>query len=63
MALHPEPVVTARDINEELDLSPDGARERMNALVKDGYLEKKHVGASAVVYWFTDKGRDLLTEI
>lgn len=63
MALHPEPVVTPKDIHEDLGLTSDGARERMNSLAEEGYLEKKKVGSSAVVYWFTDTGRDLLSDI
>lgn len=60
IALHPEPVVTARDIHEELGLEPDSARERLKALVKEGYLEQKRPGGSALVFWMTPEGRALL---
>lgn len=63
IALHPEPVVTARDIHEDLDLKPDGARERLKRLVDEGYLEMKRPGGSALVFWMTDKGRSVLADI
>lgn len=60
VALHPEPVVTARDINAELGLKPDSARERLKSLAADGYLSIKKPGGSAMVFWMTDEGRDCL---
>ncbi|MBX0326072.1 helix-turn-helix domain-containing protein [Halomicroarcula sp. F13] len=62
IALHPEPVVTARDINEELGLEPDSARERLKSLAEEGYLKMKQPGSSALVFWMTDKGRELLSD-
>lgn len=62
IALHPEPVVTAADIHEMLDLTTDGARERMKKLVTNGYLESKKVGSSGLVFWMTDEGKKLLNE-
>lgn len=63
IALHPEPVVTASDIHEEIGLTPDGARERLKSLAKEGYLEVKRPGSSALVFWMTDKGRALLADV
>jgi len=60
LALHPEPVVTAADVHEEMDMTQRGAQERLKSLVKDGYLASKRVGSSAVVFWLTDKGRNTL---
>lgn len=62
IALHPEPVVTAKDVNEELGLTPTGALERMKRLVEQGYLARKDVGSSAVVFYLTDAGRRLLND-
>jgi len=62
IALHTEPVVTARDINDELGLEPDSARERLKALVDDGYLGSKKAGSSALVFWLTEKGRRKLAD-
>lgn len=63
IALHPEPVVTASDIHEELNLTPDGARERLKSLAEDGLLGMKRPGGSALVFWLTDDGKKLLSEI
>lgn len=60
IALHPEPVVTARDVNVQLGLEPDSARERLKSLAGEGYLEMKRPGGSALVFWMTDKGKRVL---
>jgi len=44
IALHPEPVVTARDINEEIGLKPASALARLHTLADEGYLDKKEPG-------------------
>lgn len=62
IALHPEPVVTAKDINEELGLGPNGARERLKRLAEDGYLGSKQAGSSALVFWLTEKGKMKLSD-
>ena len=61
IALHPEPVVTARDINDTLDLEPASALARLNALCEEGYLHKKQPGSSAAVFWMSDEGKALLS--
>lgn len=63
IALHPEPVVTARDINGKIGLQPPGALARLRALEDDGYLKSKDAGSSAVVFWMTERGRAVLAEI
>lgn len=60
IALHPEPVVASGDIYEELDLTQDGALDRLHTLAADGYLNKKRVGSSGMVFWLTDKGKEAL---
>jgi len=60
IALHPEPVVTASDINEEIGLSEAGSRERLKSLAEDGVLGIKRPGGSALVFWLTEKGRKAL---
>lgn len=60
VALHPEPVVTASDVHEAMNMTRRGAQERMKRLVEDGYLKSKKVGSSAIVFWLTDKGKDAL---
>lgn len=63
IALHPEPVVAANDIADEIGLTPPGARERMKTLVEEGYLQKKTVGSGGLVFWLTADGRALLENI
>ena len=63
VALHPEPVVAAKDVNEKLGLSPDGALDRLQKLTNQGYFRSKDVGSSATVFWLTDKGREELNEV
>jgi predicted ArsR family transcriptional regulator len=60
IALHPEPVITAADVHEAMDMTQRGAQERLKRLVEDGYLESKKVGASGLVFWLTSKGRNTL---
>lgn len=60
VALHPEPVVTAADVHEEMDMTQRGAQDRLKSLAEKGYLNSKKVGASALVFWLSDKGRNTL---
>jgi predicted ArsR family transcriptional regulator len=62
IAMHPEPVVTASDIHEQIGLSKDGARERLKSLADDGYLGVKRPGSSALVFWMTDEGKRALSD-
>lgn len=62
VALHPEPVVTASDVYEEIELTKAGARERLKSLADDGYLGIKRPGGSAIVFYLTDKGRMALSD-
>lgn len=59
-ALHPEPVATASDVHEALDMTERGAQERLKKLAEEGYLGTKKVGASGRVFWLTSKGRNEL---
>jgi len=63
VALHPEPVVAANDINEQLDMSADGVLDRLQKLASDGYFESKRVGSSGMVFWLTDKGKRELNDV
>lgn len=60
IALHPEPVVTAADIHDNIGLSKAGARERLKKLADEGLLGKKRPGGSALVFWLTDDGKAYL---
>jgi len=52
----PEPAFIASEIAEELDISDEGARHRLNRLVEQGLLNKKKPGPRTVIYWITEKG-------
>lgn len=54
----PDPIVTAKEIAERIEMTPQGVNNRMDDLVDDGYVKKKKVGSRAVVYWLTDAGKE-----
>jgi predicted transcriptional regulator len=56
--VHPEPVITAKDIVEQIELTRQGVHNRLEDLVEEGYLKRKEVGSRAVVYWLSDKGKE-----
>jgi predicted ArsR family transcriptional regulator len=56
--LLPDPVVTAKEITEKVELENATVNRRFDRLVDEGYIVEKKVGAAAVVYWLTSKGRD-----
>jgi predicted ArsR family transcriptional regulator len=60
IALHPEPVVTAADVHEDMEMSRRGAHKRLDKLVDEGYLQKKKTGGRSAVYYLSDKGRNTL---
>lgn len=62
IALHPEPIVTAADVQEEVGLTQRGMAERLKTLVEEGYLDTKKVGSSGRVFWLTDRGRATLSD-
>lgn len=58
---HPDPVVTVSEMVPYLDYkSKSGVTNRMNALADAGLLNKKEVGARAVIYWLSDVGAEEL---
>ena len=62
IALARGPVVTAPEIAEALDMGGSGINKRLDELVADGYIKKRTVGSSAVVYWLTPDGRDAIAD-
>ncbi|WP_132058302.1 helix-turn-helix domain-containing protein [Halorussus amylolyticus] len=46
------PVLTATEVSEELDCSRASAYNKLEQLVAQGEIQKKKVGARAVVYIF-----------
>jgi predicted ArsR family transcriptional regulator len=49
-----DPVVTAGEVGEALDCTGQAARKKLNQLHEDGKVERKEVGARAVVWWIQD---------
>jgi len=60
--LLPDPVVTATEVSEAIDMTRQGAYNRLSELVDAGYLRSKQVGSRAVVYWLTEQGKNLAAE-
>lgn len=50
------PVLTASEVAEELDCSRPSAYNKLEALVEQGEIHKKKVGARAAVYISMDQG-------
>lgn len=61
MILSHSPVVTAKELSDLIDMTPQGAIHRLENLQEDGLVRSKKVGAAAKVWWPTDRGRDLVT--
>lgn len=57
LALQPDPVATAPELADDLDVSAQAVNKRLSTLVENGYVESKKVGAAARVYWLTREGR------
>lgn len=57
ISLHPDPVVTASEIAEAVDMTNTGVNKRLNQLVEDEFVVRKDVGARATIYWLTDEGK------
>jgi len=58
--LHPDAVVTASDVAQETDYTPENVNERLKDLSERGLLRKKKVGSAAAVYWLTDAGKEFI---
>lgn len=49
----PEPIVTASELADRLPIGRRAVRERLSNLTEEGVVERKQVGARAVVWWCT----------
>lgn len=63
MALMADPVSTAPELAERLDMTRQGANYRLGQLEEDGYVKSKKVGAHAIVYWLTEKGKGVVEDV
>lgn len=48
------PIATAKELGEILDCSSEAARQKLITLHEQGHVERRTVGANAVVWWLTD---------
>jgi len=46
-----EPVLTAVEVAEELDVTQQAAHARLSKAHEDGWMQRKKVGSRAVVWW------------
>lgn len=46
-----DPVLTAKEVGEQLDCTSEAARQRLHELEECGDVESKQVGARAVVWY------------
>lgn len=57
------PVATAKEVGELLDYSSEAARQKLITLHEQGRVERRTVGANAVVWWLTDRESTTIDEI
>lgn len=55
---HPEPVATARDLANVLDVSGQTVRRHLRELHEAGRVGRKRVGSRAVVWWVVEDEED-----
>jgi predicted ArsR family transcriptional regulator len=53
-----EPVVTAAELADGLPIGRRALRDRLSALRERGVVDRKTVGARAVVWWLTGEGTE-----
>jgi len=56
---HPDEVVTAPEVAEEIDMTPAGVLKRLDQLAEEGVVTKKKVGSRAVVWWVNENQASL----
>lgn len=50
---HGDPVATAAELGDVLGVTPETTRRHLSELREEGHVERKEVGARAVVWWTT----------
>lgn len=61
-ALSSDPVLTALEIANDLEMSQQGAYSRLRNFEADGLVNSKKVGAKARVFWLTDEGKNYVSD-
>ncbi|RLM88664.1 ArsR family transcriptional regulator [Halobellus sp. Atlit-38R] len=57
-----DPVLTAPEVAEELDITQQAAHKKLQAAHKEGEIRRKKVGASAVVWWTDESCPDYVSD-
>ncbi|WP_273837533.1 transcriptional regulator [Halococcus sp. PRR34] len=52
-----DPFVTVGDVAEVVACSRETARRKLTSLYEEGRIERREIGASAVVWWVPDEGK------
>lgn len=52
-----DPVMSAKEIGDQLGRSSESARQKLSQLAEQGRVERKKVGAGAVVWWLSSAER------
>lgn len=53
-----DPVLTTKEVAEQLDIGQRGTFDRLNKLVESGEIEMKKVGKTGAVWWYTEALRE-----
>jgi predicted transcriptional regulator len=61
-AQSPDPVLFVTELAEQLDMTEEGTRKRIEPLVEDGRLLSKKPGERSRVYWISRKGKQFLSK-
>lgn len=57
VVLSPDPIVTAGEIADKVDMTQQAVNKRLRNLSDEGLLNSRKVGSAAKVYWITEDGR------
>lgn len=63
IATSPDPIVTAVELSDAIEMSQQGAYSRLESLEEKEFVRSKKVGSRARVWWMTDKGRQQLADL
>lgn len=63
MGKHPDPVVTAVELADIVDVSQQAAYTKLADLEDRGLVTSKKVGARSKVWWLTTAGVDVYREV
>lgn len=59
---HPDPVLTATEVADELNVTQQAAHSKLTNLQSRGLLRSKKTGSRSRAWWITTDGRELYRE-